>query len=324
MAGYEETFARYYDALTADVDYRGHGAYLKSLAEQYGGRFRLVLDLACGTGSLAVELARLGAEVIGVDGSQEMLAQAMNKSFGLAPPILYLCQDMEELDLYGTVDTTLCTLDSLNHLPGKEALRRTLHRVWLFTEPGGLFLFDMNTPEKHIRRLNGSTYLRETEEVCCIWQNTLDPQDNSVGIELDFFVGEGGERYRRYSESFREYAYPKEEIQALLEAEGVRVSGGITPTVPLRQRRSGLSTSPGGNERWGNLSGPFRKTAWLSATPWIPPIWWGRWSGIIKQARWSPPPRGGFSLLPPSWVRCSRGQRIQLPCASRPAAPPVR
>ncbi|WP_300819265.1 class I SAM-dependent methyltransferase, partial [uncultured Oscillibacter sp.] len=88
MAGYEETFARYYDALTADVDYRGHGAYLKSLAEQYGGRFRLVLDLACGTGSLAVELARLGAEVIGVDGSQEMLAQAMNKSFGLAPPIL--------------------------------------------------------------------------------------------------------------------------------------------------------------------------------------------------------------------------------------------
>lgn len=225
MAGYEETFARYYDALTADVDYRGHGVYLKSLAEQYGGRFRLVLDLACGTGSLAVELARLGAEVIGVDGSQEMLAQAMNKSFGLAPPILYLCQDMEELDLYGTVDTTLCTLDSLNHLPGKEALRRTLHRVWLFTEPGGLFLFDMNTPEKHIRRLNGSTYLRETEEVCCIWQNTLDPQDNSVGIELDFFVGEGGERYRRYSESFREYAYPKEEIQALLEAEGFRLLG---------------------------------------------------------------------------------------------------
>ncbi len=160
-----------------------------------------------------------------MDGSQEMLAQAMNKSLGLAPPILYLCQDMEELDLYGTVDTTLCTLDSLNHLPGKEALRRTLHRVWLFTEPGGLFLFDMNTPEKHIRRLNGSTYLRETEEVCCIWQNTLDPQDNSVGIELDFFVGEGGERYRRYSESFREYAYPKEEIQALLEAEGFRLLG---------------------------------------------------------------------------------------------------
>ena len=80
MAGYEGSFARYYDALTADVDYRGHGALFKSLAEQYGGKFRLVLDLACGTGSLAAELPRLGAEVIGVDGSQDMLAQAMAKS----------------------------------------------------------------------------------------------------------------------------------------------------------------------------------------------------------------------------------------------------
>ena len=149
MAGYQTALARYYDALTADVDYRARGAYLKRLAERHGGRFRLVLDLACGTGSLAVELARLGAEVIAVDGSGEMLAQAMNKSAGLTPPVLYLCQGMEELDLYGTVDTTLCTLDSLNHLPDREALRRVFHRVWLFTEPGGLFLFDMNTPYKH-------------------------------------------------------------------------------------------------------------------------------------------------------------------------------
>ena len=223
MAGYEEVFARYYDALTADVDYRGHGAYLKRLAEQYGGRFRLVLDLACGTGSLAVELARLGAEVIAVDGSQEMLTQAMNKSAGVTPPILYLCQDMEELDLYGTVDTTLCTLDSLNHLPDRESLRRVFHRVRLFTEPGGLFLFDMNTPYKHREVLGGAAFVREAGEVCCVWQNTLDPQDDSVEILLDFFVREGGNRYRRYSESFRECAYPQEEIRELLEGEGFRL-----------------------------------------------------------------------------------------------------
>ena len=94
MAGYEEAFARYYDSLTADVDYRAKGEYLKKLAEKHGGRFRLVLDLACGTGSLAVSLARQGVEVIAVDGSQEMLAQAMSKSAGLVPPILYLCQEM--------------------------------------------------------------------------------------------------------------------------------------------------------------------------------------------------------------------------------------
>lgn len=222
MAGYEEAFARYYDSLTADVDYRAKGEYLKKLAEKHGGRFRLVLDLACGTGSLAVSLARQGVEVIAVDGSQEMLAQAMSKSAGLVPPILYLCQEMTGLDLYGTVDTTLCTLDSLNHLPGKEAIGEAFHRVWLFTEPGGLFLFDMNTPEKHKNRLGGSTFVRETQEVCCIWQNAWDSKngDNGVLIDLDFFVWEKGDRYRRYSESFREVAFPQEEIAALLQDTG--------------------------------------------------------------------------------------------------------
>ncbi len=206
MAGYQTAFARYYDALTADVDYRAHGAYLKRLAERHGGRFRLVLDLACGTGSLAVELA-----------------QAMAKSAGLEPPVLYLCQGMEELDLYGTVDTTLCTLDSLNHLPDREALRRVFHRVWLFTEPGGLFLFDMNTPYKHREVLGGAAFVRETPEVCCVWQNTLDPRDDSVEIQLDFFAREKGDRYRRYSECFREAAWPREEVQELLKAEGFRL-----------------------------------------------------------------------------------------------------
>lgn len=227
MAGYEEAFARYYDSLTEDVDYRGKGEYLRRLVKEYGGRLRLVLDLACGTGSLAVELARRGSEVIAVDGSQEMLAQAMNKSCGVTPPILYLCQDMEELDLYGTVDTTFCTLDSLNHLPGKESLGRVFHRVRLFTEPGGLFVFDLNTPEKHRRRLAGTAYVRETEEVCCVWQNTLDPADgeNSVLIDLDFFVREKGDRYLRYSESFTERAWPREEVIALLEEEGFQLLG---------------------------------------------------------------------------------------------------
>ena len=225
MAGYEAVFARYYDSLTADVDYRRQGEYLLGLAREFGGRFRLVLDLACGTGSLSVELARLGAEVIGVDGSQEMLSCAVNKSQGADPAILYLCQDMEELDLYGTVDTAVCTLDSLNHLPGREALARVLRRLRLFIEPGGLFLFDMNTPYKHTHQLAGTTYVRETEEVYCVWQNTLDPRDNSVDIDLDFFVKGGKNSYRRYSESFREYVYTADEVRSLLEEEGFQLLG---------------------------------------------------------------------------------------------------
>jgi SAM-dependent methyltransferase len=235
MAGYDAVFARYYDSLTTDIDYRRRGEYLRNLAKEFGGKFQLVLDLACGTGSLSVELARLGAEVIGVDGSQEMLSCAMNKSAGVNPAILYLCQDMEELDLYGTVDTTICALDSLNHLPGKEALAKVLHRVWLFTEPGGLFLFDMNTPYKHTHQLNGTTYVRETKEVYCVWQNTLNPVDKSVGIDLDFFVKGEKNHYNRYSESFREYVYTAEEMTELLAQEGFRLldlRGDYTKTAP--------------------------------------------------------------------------------------------
>ena len=228
MAGYEEAFARYYDALTADVDYRGHGALLKKIAERYGGKFRLVLDLACGTGSLSVVLSRLGAEVIGVDGSREMLAQAMAKSGGsedAAPPILYLRQEMEELDLYGTVDTALCTLDSLNHLPGREALRRVFRRVRLFTEPGGLFIFDMNTPFKHKFILGDHTFVRETEGLYCVWQNTFIPRNSCVQIELDLFIRGRDGRYERSQEAFREVAYPTGAVCALLEEEGFQLLG---------------------------------------------------------------------------------------------------
>ena len=107
MAGYEPVFARYYDSLTADVDYPGMAGYLFRLAERYRGRPRLMLDLGCGTGSLSVELARLGAEVIAVDASREMLSCAAAKGRDLEKPVLYLCQEMEELDLYGTVDTAV-------------------------------------------------------------------------------------------------------------------------------------------------------------------------------------------------------------------------
>lgn len=223
MAGYEGYFARYYDALSADVDYRGHGALLKSLTERHGGRFRLVLDLACGTGSLAVELSRLGADVIGVDGSQEMLAQAAAKSAGATPPILYLCQEMEKLDLFGTVDAAFCAMDSLNHLPGREALRRVFRRVRLFVEPGGLFIFDMNTPFKHKFILANNTFVRETEELYCVWQNTFFEKNCCVRIDLDIFAREQDGRYKRGQESFREYAYPTATVCALLEEEGFQL-----------------------------------------------------------------------------------------------------
>lgn len=163
MASYKETFSAYYDALTEDVDRAVIADRCEELLAQYHPKRELALDLCCGTGTLATELARRGFEVIGVDASPEMLMQAAEKNMALERPVLYLCQPLERLDLYGTVDLAVCTLDSLNHLPGKKALQKALHRLQFFVEPGGLFLFDVNTPYKHREVLGNNCFVRESE-----------------------------------------------------------------------------------------------------------------------------------------------------------------
>ena len=118
MAGYD-VFARYYDALTANVDYKGRAAYLKKLLEHLHHEPGIVLDLACGTGSLTLELYKLGMDVYGVDGSIAMLSEAKDKAYDMEADVMFLCQKMQTLDLFGTVNTVFCSLDSINHLSGE-------------------------------------------------------------------------------------------------------------------------------------------------------------------------------------------------------------
>lgn len=215
-------FAQYYDALTRNVDYRGRASYFDALIRRHSDRAGegLLLDLACGTGSLSVELAALGYEVIGVDGSPDMLSVAARKARG---DILFLCQPMTALDLYGTVDVTVCALDSLNHLPDEAALDRTFAGVSLFTSPGGLFLFDVNTAYKHREILADNAYIYEPDGLFCCWRNAYRPADGSVEIALDFFERLPGGAYRRSGERFWERVFPPEILRDSLEKNGLRL-----------------------------------------------------------------------------------------------------
>lgn len=136
------SFAGFYDRLTSDVDYAGAAAYLLGLFRLHGGRTDTLLDLACGSGSLSLELARQGADIIGVDGSEDMLALAQEKAAAAGLPLLFLHQDMRALDLYGTVSGAVCTLDSLNHILRTQELEEILRRLHLFVDPEGLLIFD--------------------------------------------------------------------------------------------------------------------------------------------------------------------------------------
>lgn len=212
-------FAQYYDALTGNVEYPKRAEYLLALLDRLGHEPGLTLDLACGTGSLTLELFRRGVDIYGVDASVEMLSAAREKCADAGADILFLCQKMQALDLYGTVDTVICTLDSLNHLRGREEVQRAFSKVSFFMNPGGWFVFDMNTPYKHEKILGNNTFIYDMEDVYCVWQNRYTPTMNKVSIGLDFFERDG-RAYYRSSEHFAEYAYPVEEVQKMLEKAG--------------------------------------------------------------------------------------------------------
>lgn len=217
-------FAAHYDALTENVNYEQRADYICRLLKQHEHTFGTTLDLACGTGSLTIALARKGVDIFGADQSCEMLSQAQMKAYEQDLNLLFLCQQMQELDLYSTIDTCLCTLDSINHIINKQDVQKTFDKVSLFMNKGGLFVFDVNTPYKNNVVLGNNTFVYDTPQVYCVWQNTIQ-QENIVDIDLDFFQQNLSGAYDRSSESFSERAYSHDEICMMLESAGLTLTG---------------------------------------------------------------------------------------------------
>lgn len=223
MANYD-VFASYYDSLTKNVDYAGRADYLLSLLERLNHTAGITLDLACGTGNLTFELFKRGVDVYGADASNSMLSIAKDKAYEIEADILFLCQKMENLDLFGTINTTFCCLDSINHLGSKEKIQKSFDKVSLFTEANGYFIFDFNTPYKHKNILADNTYVYDIKDVFCVWQNNYNEKMNRVDITLDFFeediFNKSNTRYIRSRERFFEISFENEVIVEMLEKSG--------------------------------------------------------------------------------------------------------
>lgn len=221
MSGYH-SFSYFYDKLTSNISYKQRAEYFDMLIKKHNGTQNLLLDLACGTGSLSEEFSRMGYDVIGVDASEEMLNEALDKKFDSGLNIQYLCQDMTELDMFGTIDVTICALDSINHLKSIDDVKKTFQKVFLFCEPNGLFIFDINTPYKHQNILADNTFIYDLDDVFCVWQNSFDSssKDCRVDITLDIFGKNENGFYQRYYDELSEIAFKREIIESLLISAG--------------------------------------------------------------------------------------------------------
>ena len=213
-----EALASSYDALTEDVGYEKRADFLEKLFRRSRIPVKVVLDLACGTGTMTWLLTGRGYELIGVDGSEEMLAAAMGKSGSVqgVPPI-FLHQSMPRLDLYGTVDAAICCLDSLNYLTDPADVRRTFRRLHLFVAPGGVLVFDVNTAAK-LAALDGQVFLDETEDTYCVWRTEYRRGLCTYYIDL-FTLAEDGSWDRSF-ELHRQRGYSVEQLTRWLEEAG--------------------------------------------------------------------------------------------------------
>ncbi len=219
MGGYS-FFSSVYDTLTENVNYAARADYIADLLAENGIKGGILLDLACGTGTLSIEMSKKGFEVIGVDASADMLSVAMNNAYESERNILFLCQPMQQLDLYGTINAAICTLDSINHLTDEADVQATFDKVSLFTEPGGVFIFDVNTVYKHREILADNTFVYDMDDVYCVWQNSLDKETDTVQIDLDIFEQIDDGVYERMQESFCERAYALPLLKEMLGKAG--------------------------------------------------------------------------------------------------------
>ena len=213
MDAYHE-LAKSYDRLTNDVDYEATVAFYYEILKREGLNPRTCVDLACGTGSVTAILVEKGLQVTGVDLSEEMLTVASQK----APGAWFICQRLQELSLPRAVDMAVCALDSLDYITDPRDCEEAIRRVYKALNPGGIFIFDVNTPEK-LRAMDGQVFLDEDDDVYCVWRGEFDEETNICSYGMDLFQREGDAWYRSFEEHC-EYAYSAQQLVGYLKNAG--------------------------------------------------------------------------------------------------------
>ena len=227
-----DLIAPIYDKVNGDVDYSRWADFIEEVIkrEYRHGKPELVLDLGCGTGRMTLELARRGYDMTGIDYSTEMLEIARDNAEeeGLADRMLWLCQDITEFELYGTVDVTVSCLDTVNHITEPAALSECFSLVHNYLIPDGLFIFDVNGKYKFEHTYGKEAYVIEDETNFCVWQNYYNEKSRLCDFYISLFEECEDGRYERYDEEQRERMYTLRSLKKLLKDNGFEFIGAYS------------------------------------------------------------------------------------------------
>ena len=225
-----------YDSLTLDVDYDGVVAFYMQLLARESLTPRTAVDLACGTGSVAIRLAQMGMTVTAVDLSEEMLCVAAQKAEAMENRPTFVCQSLQNLHLPRGVDLAVCALDSLDYITDPGDCSQAIGKIYKALNPGGCFIFDVNTPEK-LRAMDGQVFLDENEDTFCVWRGEFDSNTNICSYGMDLFQRKGNV-WQRSFEEHREYAYSEAQLVSYLKNagfNGIEVFGDRRLEAPSEQ-----------------------------------------------------------------------------------------
>ena len=214
-------FAKVYDLFMDNVPYDKWVEQIKDILYKENIKDGLICDLGCGTGAITERLANLGYDMIGIDNSYDMLDVAMEKKYASGHDILYLCQDMREFELYGTVRAIISRCDSLNYIRELSELKEVFSWVNNYLDPNGLFIFDMNTEYKYQNILGDNTFAEVREQASFIWENTYDIDKRINEYDLNLFIKLEGDNYKKFEERHVQKAYTFDEILSAIDSSNM-------------------------------------------------------------------------------------------------------
>jgi len=215
-------FAQVYDAFMVDTPYEQWAGYIDNVLHNHGvSKGSLILDLACGTGTMAFLMAQKGYDLIGIDVSEDMLSEAYTKMYEASLNVLFLNQDMRVFELYGTVDAVYSSCDGLNYLLAEDDLEMVSKNVLLYLNPGGVFIFDLKMDCKY-RQLGEDTFYDDIDDISYVWKNKYNPDTciNEYQVEFYFQGEESAEKTLAFIETHHQRAYDVETVMDILKQAG--------------------------------------------------------------------------------------------------------